>query len=125
MDLIEEYRINICNMKLSNDDFGDKKKVKRANQFGERNREICALIEHKYPKLKIEFIELLDSSNEDLRGHVAHHIMEFMTVDRQIRLKALNVIKDVALNSQSATERYGNELWLKQYYKTHPEDLEE
>lgn len=124
MDLIEEYLQNIKMMKLSLDDYGDKRKVKNSNQLADRNRKIVKLIAKGSNEIKLEYVSLLDSDDEDVRGWVAHHILELMKLDKPIRLKALGIINDEANNHRDSVCRLGNSMWLKQYYQKHPNDLE-
>ena len=124
MDLIEEYLINIANMKLSLDDFGDRKKVRKSNRLADRNRKIAAMIEQKHPELKDRFLALINSEDEDIRAWAAHHALEVMSYDYPDRKKALRVIEDIAENSPDSVQRLGNSMWLKQYYEKHPADME-
>ena len=68
MDIISEYIQNIVDMKLSYDDFGDEKKVKNSNRLADRNRKIVSLIEKTHYELKNDFVKLLDSDNEEVKG---------------------------------------------------------
>ncbi len=122
MDLIEEYINNIYSMAMSLDDFGNKKKCRNANRLVDRNRKISAKIDKKYPEFKEKCAELLDSEEMDIRGWAAHSIIELMTYDRAIRLKALKVIVYEAENSDDSIQRLGNSMWLKRYYEDHPKD---
>ncbi len=122
MDLIEEYINNIRGMAMSLDDFGDRKKCRNANQLADRNRKISAKIDKKYPELKERFADLLDSEEMDIRGWAAHSIIELMSYDRAVRLKALKVIEYEAEYSDDSIQRLGNSMWLKRYYEEHPED---
>lgn len=124
MDLIEEYLDNIANMRLSLDDYGDRKKVRISNKIGDRNRKIATIIEQKHPELKGRFLCLIESEDEDTRGWAAHHALEVMSYDFPDRQKALRAIADIAENSQDRIERLGNTIWLKQYFEKHPEDIE-
>ena len=68
-------------------------------------------------------IILLDSNDEDVRGWVAHHILELMNCDKSIRLKALDIIKDEVNNHSDNVYRLGSSMWLKQHYQKHPDDM--
>lgn len=122
MDIISEYIQNIAYMKLSNDDFGDKKKVKNSNRLAIRNRKIVSLIEKTHYELKDDFVKLLDSDNEEVKRWVAHHVLEIMTVDAPIRKKALSIIEYESKHHEDAPTRMGNTIYLKKYYGEHPED---
>ena len=123
MNLIEEYIQNIKMMKLSLDDFGNKRKVNDSNKLADRNRKIVKLIDKGSNHIKLEYVSLLDSNDKDVRGWVAHHILELMNCDKSIRLKALYIIKDEANNHSDNVHRLGSSMWLKQYYQKHPDDL--
>ena len=133
MKLIEEYLSNIKLMKLELDDYSDKRKVKKSNKLADRNRKIAKLIDKENDAIKTEYLCLLDSPDEDVRGWVAHHVIELMTFDKttntvnQIVLqeaKALKIIQSEAENHPDNLIRLGNTMWLEQYYKDHPEDIE-
>ncbi len=124
MDLIEEYLNNISRMKLSIDDYGDRKKVRQHNRLADRNRKIAALIEQKYPELKDRFLCLVVSEDEDIRAWAAHHALEVMSYDYSDRKKALRVIEDIAEKSSDSAYSLGDSMWLKQYYEKHPEDIQ-
>ena len=124
MDLIEEYLNNIANMKLSLNDYGDRKKVQKSNRFADRNRKIAAIIEQKNPELKDRFLLLVEAEDVNIRTWAAHHVLEVMSYSSSDRKKALRVIADIAENSSDKIERLGNTMWLKQYYEEHPEDIE-
>lgn len=119
MDLIEEYLNNIASMKLSLDDYGDRKKVQRSNRLAARNRKIAAIIEQKHPELKERFLRFIEAEDEDVRGWAAHHVLEVMSYDSRDRKMALRVIADIAENSPDIVQRTGNKMWLKQYYEQH------
>lgn len=110
MDLIEEYLINIANMKLSLDDYGDRKKVRKRNRLADRNRKIAAMIEQKHPELKDRFLALINAEDEDIRAWAAHHALEVMSYDYPDRKNALRVIEDIAENSPDSVQRLGNSM---------------
>jgi len=122
MNLIEEYLDNVIKMKLSLDDFGDKRKVRKSNKLADRNVEIAELIDRQ-EDLKALFAGLLESEDREIRGWVAHHMIERMSFDKSARQKALKVIEDEAANSPDPVERLGNEMWLKKYYSDNPSDV--
>ena len=122
--LIEEYIKNNDLIKMSLDDYGAKKKVKKINEIGSELLNIVDMIEEKDAETKQQFFDLMDSENEDLRSRVAHNILDRMHVDKAIRIKALSIIKNRIENTQDPAERMGNQMWLKDYFKDHPEDQE-
>ncbi len=124
MNLIEEYLSNIKLMKLELDDYSDKRKVKKSNKLADRNRKIATLIDKENDAIKTEYLCLLDSPDEDVRGWVAHHVIELMTFDKTTKAKALKIIQSEAENHPDNLIRLGNTMWLEQYYKDHPEDIE-
>lgn len=124
MKLIEEYLSNIRLMKLGLDDYDDKGKIKKSNKLADRNRKIAKLIDKESHDIKAEYLCLLDSPDEDVRGWVAHHVIELMTFDKTTRMKALKVIKSEAENHSDNLIRLGNTMWLEKYYLDHPEDIE-
>lgn len=124
MDLMEEYLNNIASMKLSLDDYGDRKKVRQRNRLADRNRKIAAMIEQKYPEMKGRFLCLIEAEDEEIRAWAAHHVLEVMSYEFPDRKKALRVIENIAENSPDSVQRLGNSMWLKQYYEKHPADIE-
>ena len=121
MNLIEEYLDNISKMKLSYDDYGDKRKVRKSNKLADRNVKIAESIDSQ-EELKKQFVNLLDSENGEIRGWVAHHVIERMSFDKDVRQKALNIIEDEAENSPDSLHRLGTKMWLDKYYSAHPDD---
>lgn len=124
MNLIEEYLSNIKTMKLGLDDYADKRKVKKSNKLADRNREIAKIIDNDESWIKLQYIRLLESNDVDVRNWVAHHVIEIMTFDQPTRKRALNIIKDEAENNSDSLVRLGTSMWLKQYYKNHPDEFE-
>ena len=123
--LIDEYVENIAKMKLSPDDYCDKINVKNHNRISVRNRKIAAIINTKNEDLKDDFANLLNSADHDTRLRVAHHILEIMTYDKAIRIKALEIIEEESKNSKDEVDRFGQKIWLQDYYNTHPEDVKQ
>ena len=111
-------------MKLSLDDYGDRKKVRKRNRLADRNRKIAAMIAQKHQEMKDRFLCLIEADDEDIRGWAAHHVLEVMSFDLPDRKKALRVTEDIAKNSLDSVQRLGNSTWLEQYYEKHPEDIE-
>ena len=121
MTLIEEYLDNISKMQLSLDDYADKRKVRKSNKLAGRNIKIAECI-NTQEELKEQFVCLLNSDDRQVRGWVAHHVIERMTYDKATRQKALRVIEDDAVNNPDSVFRLGTKMWLKDYYSAHPED---
>ena len=124
MDLIEQYLNHIAAMKMSSDDYGDRRKVRSRNRHADKVRKLAAVIDQKHPELKDRFLCLIESENLDVRSWAAHHVIEVMSYDLRDRRKALRVITDVSKNSPDSLQRMGNAMWLKRYYEEHPEDME-
>ncbi len=125
MDLIGEYlqnKIIIDSMTL--DDYGEKKKVRKANKLATRNRKIAAIIELKHPELKEQFSDLLLSSDINVKGQVAHHILEVMNYDEKTKSEALKIIEYIANHDDDPIQRLGNSMWLKDWYAKHPNMIE-
>lgn len=123
--LIDKYTENIAKMKLSPDDYNDKKKVRNHNSISARNRKIAAVINTKNKELKDDFANLLNSADPDIRLWVAHHILEIMSYDKQIRIKALEVIEEESKNSKDEGSRFGHKIWLQNYYNANPEEVKQ
>ena len=121
MNLIEEYLDNISKMKLSYDDYGDKRKVRKSNKLADRNVKIAESI-NTLEEIKKQFVNLLDSENREIRGWAAHHVIERMSFDKTVRQKALNIIEDEAANSPDSLHRMGTKMWLEKYYSANPDD---
>ena len=124
-NLIEEYigSIEILDQ-ITLDDFGDKKTVRKNNKLADRLRKIAQIIEQEKTELKVDFKQLLSHEKQSVRGWVAHHILEVMEYDTETRKLALREIHDIAEHAEDRMERLGNSMWLKDWYKKHPEDLE-
>ena len=82
---------------------------------------IATEIDQKFPELKNDFYELLKNENEEIRLWVAHHILEHMNYDQSFRKNALKEIRRRARTDKTAYG-FGEKVWLKAWYKTHPKD---
>lgn len=124
-NLLDEY-IGIINFldQITLDDFGDKKTVRKNNKLADRLRKIPQIIEQKQPESKADFCQLLFHEKRSVRGWVAHHILEVMNYETETRKLALREIHDIAEHDEDRIQRLGNSMWLKDWYKRHPEDLE-
>lgn len=124
MQIIEKYLDNLRMLNaVTLDDFGDKKTVRKNNKIADENRQIAKDIENKYPELKVDFAELLNDEDWRIRSWVAHHMLEVMNYSKEYRRLALSEIKSV-IERNEPVESLGNKMWLKQWYETHPEDIE-
>ena len=121
MNLIEEYLDNITKMKLSLDDYGNKRKVRKTNRIAARNIKIAEFI-NTQEDLKTQYASLLESESLEIRSRVAHHMIERMTFEKALRQKALKVIEDEVANSPDSLNSLGNKMWLKEYYSANPGD---
>ena len=61
------------------------------------------------------------NQNEEIRLWVAHHILEHMNYERSFRKTALKEIRRMA-RTDKAANGFGEKMWLKDWYKTHPKD---
>ncbi len=124
-NLLDEY-IGIIDIldQIKLDDFGDKKIVRKNNKLADRLRKIPQIIEQKQPELKEDFYQLLFHEKQSVRGWVAHHILEVMNYETEARKLALREIHDIVEHHEDRIKRLGNSMWLKDWYKKHPEDLE-
>ena len=120
--LIEIYLANLQEIhNMTMEDFGNRQKVSKGNKLANTNRRIASDIEEKYPDQKEAFAKLLSHDSRDIRGQVAHHMLEVMNYPTEYRKKALDEIKDV-IDKNIPIESFGNNIWLDQWYKEHPED---
>ncbi len=94
--------------------------VKRNNKLADKLRKIAKTIETENPELKKEFYELLDYPNSSVRGWCAHHIIELITTEDNIKKRALSVI--IQLSTEDTSIGMGERWWLDDWYKEHPED---
>ena len=94
---------------------------KEHNRKVTRMRNIATIIEKKHPDLKSEFCKLLFHESSGVRLWVAHHILEVMNCDKAYRKIALREIRHNARTDKTANG-FGERIWLKDWYKTHPKD---
>ena len=120
MNLIQEYIVLATEITCFNE-YDNKNSVKEYNRKATRMRNIATEIEQKYPEFKNEFCELLAHENKKIRLWVAHHILEVMNCDKIHRKAALCEIRYNARTDKTANG-FGEKLWLKDWYKTHPMD---
>ncbi|MEE1319963.1 MAG: hypothetical protein UHM85_00315 [Acutalibacteraceae bacterium] len=124
MSLVQEYLSLVIEI-ISPKEFDEK--VYYANFSKEHNRKVTRMrkiateIEQNYPKLKNEFCKLLSYENSDVRLWVAHHVLEVMNCDKSYRKAALREIRYKARTDKTANG-FGEKIWLKDWYKTHPKD---
>ena len=94
---------------------------KEHNRNVTRMRKIAAEIEGNYPEHKHEFCKLLSHECPGVRLWVAHHVLEVMNCDKSYRKAALHEIRYKARTDHTANG-FGEKIWLKDWYKTHPKD---
>jgi len=124
MSLVQEYLslvIDIVSPKESSEKLYFADFTKEHNRKVTRMRRIAEEIELRYPELKSEFCKMLSHENAGVRIWVAHHILEVMNCDKSIKKTALREIRYVAETDKTANG-FGEKLWLKDWYKTHPKD---
>lgn len=119
MNLVQEYLMLVIEVVSFNE--YDKKSVNDYNRKATRMRKIATEIETDHPDLKQEFCELLAHENTGVRLRVAHHVLEVMNCDKSYRKAALREIRYKARTDKTANG-FGERIWLKDWYKTHPKD---
>ena len=124
MNLVQEYLLLVTEiMSLQKFDktvyFADFSKEHNCKVT--RMRKIATEIERNYPELKNEFCKLLSHERAGVRIWVAHHVLEVMNCDKLYRIAALKEIRHSARMDKTANG-FGEKIWLKEWYKTHPKD---
>lgn len=120
MNLVQEY-LALATGIASFNEYDNKASVKEYNHKASQMRKIAVKIEQTYPDLKNEFFELLSYENDTVRLWVAHHILEVMSCAKNLRKSALKEIQNAAKTDKTANG-FGEKLWLKEWYKSHPAD---
>ena len=95
-------------------DYRDKKSVRKNNQGVDMYRNAAASIGKYYPEKIPEFAIMLEDDDQDLRIVCAVSILELMEADQSLSEKALNIIRDLAVNG-SSFERNVWSVWIKRY----------
>jgi len=90
--------------------------VLRNNSAVPRMFKIVDRIEKDHPELKPAFKALLDDA--DLRGSVAHAMLDNMSYDTEAQRRALDVIEEIAKGDDM--KAFGSQLWLRNYYEKNP-----
>lgn len=116
MTLLEEYVCSAMELEKLNQAGLTGKTAKRNNKLADRLREIAATIEVKTPEIKPDFCRLLSHGNSNVRAWCAHHILEVMSCKDEYSRMALAEI------TARAKDRYGEKLWLDEWYAQHPQD---
>ena len=120
MNLVQEY-IMLAIEVVSFNEYDKNKSVNDYNLKATRMRKIATEIETNHSDLKQEFCQLLSHENDGIRLWVAHHVLEVMNCDKSYRKAALREIRYKASADKTANG-FGENVWLKDWYKTHPED---
>lgn len=120
MNLVQEY-IMLAIEVVSFNEYDKNKSVNDYNLKATRMRKIATEIETNHSDLKQEFCQLLSHENDGIRLWVAHHVLEVMNCDKSYRKAALREIRYKASADKTANG-FGEKVWLKDWYKTHPED---
>lgn len=108
--------------RITCDDYGSKRKVRKNNKLADRLRKIPQIIEKEHPESKSEFYQLLFHEKASVRRWAAHHILEVMNYDAAEKKAALKEIKNISQHCEDKLEALGNKMWLENWYKEHPED---
>ncbi|MBQ7861001.1 MAG: DUF2019 domain-containing protein [Clostridia bacterium] len=120
MNLVQDY-LALATEIASFNKYDNKTLVKEYNRKISQMRNLASKIEQSNPDLKTEFCNLLSHKNNTIRLWVSHHILEVMTCEKKFRKSALKEIRNIAKTDKTANS-LGEKLWLKEWYKTHPED---
>ena len=124
MNLVQEYLTLVIDF-VSPKEFSEKDYFadfsNEHNRKATKMRKIATEIERNYPGLKNEFCKLLSHENAGVRIWVAHHILEVMNCDKSYRKAALREIRHSA-RTDKTENGFGEKVWLKEWYKTHPKD---
>ena len=118
--MVQEY-LELANDVVLFDEYDHKDAVKEYNRRATRMRKIVTEIQTNHPTLKNDFCELLSHENLGVRLWVAHHVLEVMNCDKFSRKTALREIRYIAKTDKTANG-FGEKMWLKDWYKTHPKD---
>ena len=120
MNLVQEY-LSLATEITSFNKYDDKVLVKEYNRKASQLRKLAIKIEQSCPDLKKDFCQLLSHENDRIRIWAAHHILEVMNCEKSLRKSALREIRNAAKTDKSANG-FGEKLWLKEWYKSHPAD---
>ena len=120
MNLVQEY-LEVANEIVLFNEYGNKKAIQEYNLKVKRMHKIATEIESNQPTLKNDFCKLLSYENPSIRLWVAHHVLEVLNCDKSYRKAALQVIRYAARTDKTANG-FGEKMWLKDWYKSHPKD---
>ncbi len=120
MNLVQEY-LSLVTDVVSFNEYDKKNALNEYNRKVTLMRKIATEIEKDHPNLKNEFCELLSHENNQIRLFVAHHVLEIMNCDQIHRKVALREIRLKAQTDKTANG-FGERIWLKDWYNTHPKD---
>lgn len=121
MNLVQEYLVLVNEVVLWREIVYDGITAEKHNNKVKRMSTIAREIERDFPNLKMDFFDLLSEDNEEIRMWVAHHMLECMNYEPVFKKQALRVIRHRARTEKMAPG-YGEKVWLKEWYKTHPKD---
>ncbi|MBQ3266279.1 MAG: hypothetical protein IJH07_10940 [Ruminococcus sp.] len=97
-------------------DYSDKASVQLRNKQIAKARSIAKEIDNFSKEMKVAFAGLLSCDiMDDIKLFTAHFMLEVMEYNDVYRKDALEVIKNHSTD-------LGEEMWLKQYFETHPDD---
>ena len=121
MNLVEEYLALVSAVVSYRETVYDGATANDHNRKVRKMRAIATEIEKNSPALKYDFFGLLSNESNEIRLWIAHHILEVMNYDKPCRKVAFQVIRHKARTDKTASG-FGEKVWLKQWYKTHPKD---
>jgi hypothetical protein len=121
MNLVQEY-FTLANEVISwRESVHDNITAEAHNQKVNRMRSIAVEIEQDFPDFKLNFFNLLSNENQEIRLWVAHHMLECMNYEQCFKKYALKEIRCKVRTDRTALG-FGEKLWLKEWYKSHPKD---
>lgn len=121
MNLVQEYLQLVTDVTRFREFVHDTASAEIHNGKVKRMRTIAITIENSFPALKNDFCEMLSLDNEEICLWVAHDILEVMNCTQAHRKSALKIIRHKAKTDKSAYG-FGEKVWLKDWYKSHPKD---
>ena len=121
MNLVQEYFALVSEVVSYRETVYDDVTAKKHNRKVKRMSAIATEIEQNFPEFKNDFYGLLSNDNKEIRLWVAHHILEHMNYDQYFRKNALKEIRRMA-RTDKTVYGFGERIWLKKWYKTHPKD---
>ena len=111
-ELVDEFQTlaAVC----ANTNFGNKVSVNRYNTAVDRMREISKEISKEVPSEGVDdFAKLLEVEENKINLWAAIHLLEFVPINKEIEIKALNVIEKASSENNAEACRY--RVWLEEW----------